>query len=156
VRTTRSSKRVAREFQAVDGIPKAELGEHDAFHIGCCGGLAVDAAVAVVPRVPSWFGLAMASVLEPVQGSLNTIEARMKNIEARQINSVASDPTDPLRGLSNLAGIAFASFPNTLFALDDMNEVQMTASLNQYGLSDEEIEEEKLHTIKKFIGMRIA
>jgi hypothetical protein len=48
----------------------------------------------------------------------------MENFEARQVNSVATDPSDRLRELTNVASLAFGNFPDTLLALDALNGVQ--------------------------------
>jgi hypothetical protein len=161
-----SSKRlrVVRELDVSNRILEAELGEHEGFHARCAlnagGGLAVEEAIAAVPGVPPWFGpavgAALAAVIHPVQVQLNNLDARTANCEARQVNSVASDSEDPLRGLTNVAGVVFADFPDTLLALNRLTDVQMTALLNHYGLAPGGIGEDKLHKIKKFIGLRIA
>lgn len=178
--------RIARELHAVDDITEAELGEHEGFHARCAfraGGVpAVEAAVADVPGVPPWFGPALAGALEAALGpaleaalgplqaqmnnfedqmnnfgdQMNNFEGQMYNFEARQVNSVACDPSDPLRALTNQAGVAFANFPNTLQVLNGLNGVEMTALLNHYGVAAGGANQAKLHRIKKFIGMRIA
>jgi hypothetical protein len=175
VRAVRSSKRLrlAENLHQLNRITEGELGEHEGFHARCAfnagGGPGAEEA-----GVPPWFGPAMAAALQPVhaqlnnlqgqlndlQGQLNNfennIEARMNNFEARQINSVASDAPDPLRGLTNQAGVAFADFPDTLEDLYAMNGIQMTALLNHYGIAPGESNVDNMHKIKKFIGMRIA
>ena len=113
-------------------------------------------AVADVPGVPGWFAPAMAAALAPIQGQLNNVQGRLSNVEARQVYVVASDLADPLRGISNAAGIIFPNFPNTLQALLNMTGVQMTQFLTHYGLGAGGTNTDKMHRIKKFIGLRIA
>jgi hypothetical protein len=169
VRAARSSKRlkVARDLHAFNGITETELGEHEGFHARCAlhagGGLAVEDAIADVAGVPPWFGPAMTAALQPVQDQLNNVQAQMNNVqaqmnnvEARQFNSVAIDPFDALRSLTNQDGLALLNFPDTLHSLNDLNGVEMTAFLNHYGLSNRGSNQEKRRRIKKFIGVVIA
>jgi hypothetical protein len=115
------------------------LGEHEGFHARCAinvgGGLAAEEAIAAAPGVPPWFGptmeAALAVAIHPVQvqlnnveGQLNNLDVRMENFEDRQVNSVATDPSDRLRELTNVAGVAFGNFPDTLLAFDSLNGVQ--------------------------------
>jgi hypothetical protein len=61
---------------------------------------------------------------------------------------------DPLRVLTNTAGVAFADFPPTFMALMNLTGDQLNALLNHYGLDAEESESVKFHSIKMYIGMR--
>ncbi|KAG7345959.1 DUF3294 domain containing protein [Nitzschia inconspicua] len=172
VRAARSSKRlkIARSLYACNIITESELGEHELFHVACAllpgagPAVAADTAAAVVPPdVPPWFTQAIQAQLAPIQAQLariqdqlGNLEARQLNSEARLVNSVVSYPADPLQGITNAAGHVFPQFPNTLGGLYDMNEVEMTAFLNHYGLDVPFEETLKMDRIKKFIGMRIA
>jgi hypothetical protein len=175
VRAVRSSKRLrlAENLHQLNRITEGELGEHEGFHARCAfnagGGPGAEEA-----GVPPWFGPAMAAALQPVQDHLNDLqgqlnnfenniearmnnfEARVNNFESRQINSVASDAPDPLRELTNQAGVAFADFPDTLEDLNAMNGNQMRALLIHYGIAPGVTNIGKMQKIKKFIGMRIA
>ena len=84
------------------------------------------------------------------------MEARLINMEARQVNSVAADLMDPLRGLRNEAGDPFPNFPDTLEGLYNMNGGAMTALLLHYGMIGGGANAAKMHRINKFIGLRIA
>jgi Protein of unknown function (DUF3294) len=87
---------------------------------------------------------------------MKNLTDQMNNIEARQVNSVAIDPWDPLRALTNQDGDVYVNFPDTLQALNGLNGVEMTALLTHYGAAVGGANQTKLHRIKKFIGMRTS
>jgi hypothetical protein len=152
---------VANDLHQINAVTETQLGEHEGLHDSCAftagGGPGADEA-----GVPPWFGpalaAALAAALQPIQDQLNNFEnnfgARMDNIEARQFNSMARDPMDPLRVLTNKAGVAFADFPPTFMALMNLTGDQLNALLNHYGLDAEESDSIKFHSFKMFIGMR--
>ena len=148
VRAARSSKRlkIAHGLHETGIVTEAEVGDHEVFHVQCA---TTAAGVGGGGAPPGWFGPALAA-------GLANINATLANINARQMNSVASDSTDPLIPLTNAAGVPAANFPATLRALITMNGAAMTALLGHYGLPVGGSNDAKRQRIKKFIGMRIA
>ena len=158
VRAARSSKRlkIAHGLHETGIVTEAEVGDHEVFHVQCAttaagvgGGGVGGGGVGGGGAPPGWFGPALAA-------GLANINATLANINARQMNSVASDSTDPLIPLTNAAGVPAANFPATLRALITMNGAAMTALLGHYGLPVGGSNDAKRQRIKKFIGMRIA
>jgi hypothetical protein len=62
---------------------------------------------------------------------------------------------DPLRALTNPAGVAFANFPPTFRALANLTGYQMGVFLNHYELPPGGSNRDRIQRIKKFIGMGI-
>jgi hypothetical protein len=162
-------RKIAKHLLEAGEITDHEYGQHEAFVTKCSDVanddmVAANDAVTANDGVPPWFGPALADALAPVlarldgiDGRLDDIDARQRNVEARLVNSVASDPTDPLQGIRNAEGNVARNFPPDYVSLNIMKPRAMTAFLRHYGLLDEEDDEVRKHQrIKKFIGLRIA
>jgi hypothetical protein len=120
-------------------------------------------AAALAPALDVALAPALANALAPVLARLDDIDARQRsmeatqhNMEARLVNSVASDPSDQLQGIRNAEGNVARNFPHDCRALSLMTPRAITAFLRHYDLDEPDDDVRKLHEIKKFIGIRIA
>lgn len=168
VRAARSSKRlrIARNLHEANAVTEDELGQHEAFHTACAlsaAGGAGNAAIPDDPALAAALAAALPVALAPLHGQMAVLQGQMaafqgqlSNIEARQVNSIASSPYDVLGALTNGAGIVYPNFPNKLLDLLAMTGVEMSKFLSHYALPAGGEDVEKFQRIKKFIGQRIA
>ena len=92
--------------------------------------------------------------LTPVLQRLENIERSLVDINARQVNSVATDISAPLLAPLNAAGHAAPNFPQNLESLFNMDGREMEVLLRHYGQPVSGSDHTKLRRIKKFIGIR--
>jgi Protein of unknown function (DUF3294) len=132
-RVGRSFKRrkTAEILHASNRITEQELGEQEVFHLQqATSALPPGAAI---PGAPVWFGPAMAAALAPINVTLNNIDARLVNIEARQANATVLAQADVLLPIRNAVGNVAPNFPATLQDLNLLTDAQRSQLLQFYG-----------------------
>ena len=112
-------------------ITLQEMGEQAAF--ATQESLAAIPGGAALPAgAPAW-AIAMNT---NVNNRFNQIDARLVNVEARQVNATLTEPTDPISPIVDNGGNnPPAFFPQTLADLGNLTNPQILQLLQFYGLS---------------------